>query len=257
MNDVRMVLQIESWQSREFTNAEGETKIVRSGDVLDPTGRCRLTCWSEFDPEPGSFVEILEARVQSWNGSADLVIDDANQATMLDGGPWERIDPDSHWVEVGLTELVSSGSRRGIETSGHIVSVRKDCGLIERCPECRRVLRDGSCQEHGAQRGQEDLRLRFVIDNGTSNASLIVGRESSESLLDTEMSEIAIQISTRGAETFASELREKFLGQRVNVRGRSFVDDQGAMIIVEEMVNPSIPPEKLADEVMSRWGVEI
>lgn len=257
MNDVRMTLQIESWQSREFKNSEGETKIVRSGDVLDPTGRCRLTCWSEFDPDPGSFVEISGARVQSWNGSADLVIDDVNQVTMLEGGPWERIDPDSHWVEVGLTELVSGGSRRGIETSGHIVSIRKDCGLIERCPECRRVLRESSCQDHGVQRGEEDLRLMFVIDNGISNASLIVGRESSETLLDTEMSEIAIQISTRGAGTFTSDLREKFLGQRVNVRGRSFVDDQGAMIIVDEMVNPSIPPEKLADEVLSRWGVEL
>ena len=257
MNDVRMVLQIESWQSREFTNDEGETKIVRSGDVLDPTGRCRLTCWSEFDPEPGSFVEISGARVQSWNGSPDLVIDDVNQTTLLDGGPWERIDPDSHWVEVGLTELVSSGSRRGIETSGHIVSVRKDCGLIERCPECRRVLKEGSCQDHGAQRGQEDLRLMFVIDNGTSNASLIFGRESSETLLGTGMAEIAIQISTRGAEAFTSELREKHLGQRVNIRGRSFVDDQGAMIMVDEMVNSSNPPEKLADEVMTRWGVEL
>ena len=257
MNDVSIVLQVESWISREFTDSEGEQKVVRSGDVLDPTGRCRLTCWSEFEPEPGAFLKISGARVQSWNGSPDLVIDTANQAEIIDEGPWETIDPESHWVEVGLTELVSSGSRRGIGTTGHIVSVREDCGLIERCPECRRVLRDGACQEHGPQRGEEDLRLRFVIDNGISNASLIVGKESSEALLGIEMSEIAIQISTRGADSFKSELRAKLLGQRVVVRGRSFVDQQGAMIIVDEMSNSETHNESLANEVMSKWGVDL
>ena len=180
-----------------------------------------------------------------------------NQAKIIDEGPWEPIDPESHWVEVALTELVSSGSRRGIGTTGHIVSVREDCGLIERCPECRRVLRDGACQEHGPQRGEEDLRLRFVIDNGISNASLIVGRESSEALLGIEMSEIAIQISTRGADSFKSELRAKLLGQLVVVRGRSFVDQQGAMIIVDEMSNSETPHESLANQVMSKWGVDL
>ena len=257
MKDVRLVLQIESWQSREFTNAEGETQTVHSGDVLDPTGRCRLTCWSDFNPEPGSFIEISDARVQSWQGSPDLVIDDSKQATLLDDGPWAQINPESHWVKVGLTELVTSGSRRGIETSGHIVSVRKDCGLIERCPECRRVLRDSSCQDHGPQRGQEDLRLRFVIDNGISNVSLIVGRESSENILGMDMPEVAIQISTRGTESFTSELREKFLGQRVNIRGRSFVDDQGAMVIVDEIENSTSSTEELANEVLARWGVTL
>ncbi|SVB53295.1 uncharacterized protein METZ01_LOCUS206149, partial [marine metagenome] len=231
------------------------TQIVRSGDVLDPTGRCRLTCWSEFDPEPGSFVEIIGARVQVWNGSPDLVIDDSKQATVLDEGPWKQIDPATHWVRVELPELISGGSRRGIETSGHIVAIRRDCGLIERCPECRRVLRDSSCVDHGPQRGQEDLRLRFVIDDGAANASLILPRESSESLLGMEMSEVAIHISARGAEAFKSELREKFLGQRVDIRGRSLVDDQGAMIMVDEMQNSTSSTEEMANDIMSLWEV--
>ena len=97
----------------------------------------------------------------------------------------------------------------------------------------------------------------FVIDNGTSNASLIVGRESSENLLGMDMPEVAIQISTRGTESFTSELRERFLGQRVNIRGRSFVDDQGAMVIVDEIENSTSSTEELANEVLARWGVTL
>ena len=72
-----------------------------------------------------------------------------------------------------------------------------------------------------------------------------------------EMSEIAIQISTRGADSFKSELRAKLLGQLVVVRGRSFVDQQGAMIIVDEMSNSETHNESLANQVMSKWGVDL
>ena len=183
MNDVRIVLQVESWSSREFTNSEGETKIVRSGDVLDPSGKSRLTCWCDFDPEIGSFIELSSARVQSWMGSPDLVVDNIEQISILEEAPWDSINPEAHWVEVGLPELTSGGSRRGVSTRGTVVSVREDSGIIERCPECRRVLRDGSCSEHGPQRGMEDLRIRLVVDDDLANISLIMAREPSEEFL--------------------------------------------------------------------------
>jgi DNA primase large subunit len=72
-----------------------------------------------------------------------------------------------------------------------------------------------------------------------------------------DMPEVAIQISTRGTESFTSELREKFLGRRVNIRGRSFVDDQGAMVIVDEIENSTSSTEELANEVLARWGVTL
>ena len=255
MNDVRITLQIESWQSREFTNSDGEKRIVRSGDVLDPTGKSRLTSWCEFEPKVGSFIEITNARVQAWMGSPDLVIDSLEQVTILEEAPWDDIDPESHWVEVGLSELVSGGSRRGIQTSGLVVSIRGDCGLIERCPECRRVLRDGACQEHESQRGVEDLRLRFVIDNGSANASVILPREPSEDFLGMKMEDVAIQISTRGHDEFVSELRHDLLGQRVSIKGRAVIDQQGAMLISDDFNVSESSTIGLAEEVMSEWGV--
>ena len=76
MKDIITTVQVESWQSRTFTNSNGEEKIVRSGDVMDPTGRCRLTAWCDINPKPGDFLHLTGARVQFWQGSPDLVVDD-------------------------------------------------------------------------------------------------------------------------------------------------------------------------------------
>ena len=53
MRDVSITLQIENWAQRTFEAQDGSSRVVRSGDVMDPTGRCRLTAWCDFDPEPG------------------------------------------------------------------------------------------------------------------------------------------------------------------------------------------------------------
>ena len=116
MRDVSITLQIENWAQRTFEAQDGSSRVVRSGDVMDPTGRCRLTAWCDFDPEIGSFIELSSARVQSWMGSPDLVVDNIEQISILEEAPWDSIDPEAHWVEVGLSELTSGGSRRGVST---------------------------------------------------------------------------------------------------------------------------------------------
>ena len=255
MRDVSITLQIENWAQRTFEAQDGSSRVVRSGDVMDPTGRCRLTAWCDFDPEPGDSIRIEGGRVQYWQGSPDLVIDSLDQVSSLSDSPWEKIDPENHWVEVGLTEITQGGSRRGISTSGTIVAINSGSGIIERCPECRRMLRDGSCSEHGAQRGEEDLRLRFVLDNGVSNANLFLGRESAEHFLGMGMDEIKGEISSIGKEAFISNLRRRVLARKMSVHGRCAVDGQGAMLFADkvEMIDPK--PAEEAEKVMQKWEV--
>ena len=240
MKDVITTVQVESWQSRTFTNSDGEEKIVRSGDVMDPSGRCRLTAWCEIEPKPGDFLHLNGARVQFWQGSPDLVVDSLDQIQNLTDAPWDTINPEDHWVEITLSDLVNGGSRRGIKTTGTIVAIKNDSGIIERCPECNRILRDSACQDHGPQHGVEDLRLKFVIDDGVNNASLIIGREPSESFLGMTQSEVKEYISQRGKEDFISDIRSKTLAQKVTIKGRSLVDNQGAMLLAENIDYESV-----------------
>ena len=255
MRDVSITLQVENWNQRTFETKDGDSRVVRSGDIMDPTGRCRLTAWCEFDPKPGDIIRIDGGRVQSWQGSPDLVIDNLDQVEILTETPWEKIDPDNHWVDVDLDSLRKGGSRRGICTTGVIVAIMPGSGIIERCPECRTILRDGSCPEHGPQIGEEDLRLRFVLDSGVSNANLYMAREASESFLGMSMDEVKGEISSIGNEAFVSNLRGRVLSRKVVVNGRCVVDDRGAMVFADRMEVMEPKPAEEAEEVMQRWGV--
>lgn len=255
MRDVSITLQIENWAQRTFESQDGSSRVVRSGDVMDPTGRCRLTAWCDFDPTPGDSIRIEGGRVQFWQGSPDLVIDSLEQVSSLSDSPWEKIDPENHWVEVGLTEITQGGSRRGISTSGTIVAINSGSGIIERCPECRRMLRDGSCTEHGAQRGVEDLRLRFVLDDGVSNANLFLGKEPAEEFLGMKMDKIKSEISSIGKEVFVSNLRRRVLARKMAVHGRCAVDGQGAMLFADKVELVESKPAEEAEMVMQKWEV--
>ena len=255
MRDISITVQIQSWEQRKFTSEDGSERIVRSGDVVDPSGRCRLKAWCDFNPEIGSFIKMSNSRVQFWQGSPDLVVDNSDQIEEISTAPWDSIDPDNHWVDVNIDELVKGGSRRGIKTSGTIVSVRKDSGIIHRCSECRRVLRDDLCSEHGDVKGIEDLRLRFVLDSGVSNASLLLSKEPSENFLNKKFDEIKKQISVSGSDGFITSLRGDLLSRKVEIQGRALIDEQGTMILAEKMdiSTNSVPDD--ANNVIEKWGV--
>tara|TARA_B100000965_G_scaffold154179_1_gene128233 strand:- start:1651 stop:3336 length:1686 start_codon:yes stop_codon:yes gene_type:complete len=257
MRDVEIILQVVDWNSRSFTSKTGEERVVRSGEVQDPSGRCRLTSWGEVDIEAGSFIRIKRARVQAWQGSPDLVIDQLDQVEILTEAPFGPIDASNHWVEENLDDLTSGGSRRGISTTGRIVSLRSDSGIILRCTQegCRRVLRDGVCGVHGEDVGEEDLRMMMVVDSGVSNASLLVSRAPTEALIGMNLDDVRKEISSNGKEAFHSSLKDRFLGHRVRVMGRSINDDRGCMIQADEVQIMEVDPEGIAKAAIDRWGV--
>ena len=257
MRDVEIILQVVDWNSRSFTSKTGEERVVRSGEVQDPSGRCRLTSWGEVDIEAGSFIRIKRARVQAWQGSPDLVIDQLDQVEILTEAPFGPIDASNHWVEEDLDDLTSGGSRRGISTTGRIVSLRSDSGIILRCTQegCRRVLRDGVCGVHGEDVGEEDLRMMMVVDSGVSNASLLVSRAPTEALIGMNLDDVRKEISSNGKEAFHSSLKDRFLGHRVRVMGRSINDDRGCMIQADEVQIMEVDPEGIAKAAIDRWEV--
>ena len=257
MRDVEIILQVVDWNSRSFTSKTGEERVVRSGEVQDPSGRCRLTSWGEVDIEAGSFIRIKRARVQAWQGSPDLVIDQLDQVEILTEAPFGPIDASNHWVEEDLDDLTSGGSRRGISTTGRIVSLRSDSGIILRCTQegCRRVLRDGVCGIHGEDVGEEDLRMMMVVDSGVSNASLLVSRAPTEALIGMNLDDVRKEISSNGKEAFHSSLKDRFLGHRVRVMGRSINDDRGCMIQADEVQIMEVDPEGIAKAAIDRWEV--
>ena len=258
-SDIDIIIEFQKMVKRSFTGKDGEEKSVWSGDVADPTGRCRSSIWSEppFDINALPItVRVRGARVRAWQGVPDITIDDASQIEVMAATPWgDDIDLANNLVEVDLSDLVSGPSRVGIKTIGTVVSVREDSGIIKRCPECRRVLRDGSCFNHGEQDGNPDVRIRFVLDDGRSTLSLFVNKESTVQLLSMTEQQIVTAIEKDGQVEFVQMIRENFLGRNISASGRSIVDDNGAMLLADDVSIIESDSALAAAELRAKWGV--
>ena len=256
--DVGITVQLTSWGSRNFTGKDGAEKTVWGGDAVDPTGTCRLTAWSELPIDEGSLplaVKLSNVRVRSWQGTPDITVDRSEQVEVLDKIPWEAIDASTHSVAVDFSELLSGGSRSGVTSTATVISVASGSGIIHRCPECKKAMRDGACREHGPQEGVEDLRLRIILDDGISNGALILGRESAEAFLGQTMAEVQVATKEDGGEAFLANLRSQMLGRKHTFTGRAMIDAQGALLMADQFVLSEVDLAESANEVRERWGV--
>lgn len=259
--DVEAIIQITEWEKRSFTK-DGEERFLWSGQIADPTGRCRMSAWQELPFESNDLpvtVKVTGVRVRAWQGIPDITVDKAEQVEILPEAPWEEdIDLANHIVNVKLTELVNSGSRVGISTSGTVVSVREDSGVIMRCVECRRVTRDGECNFAGCVgkiETQQDVRLRLVIDNGDVTASVLINKDAALKLINTTEEKMAADIKNDGQMEYVQSIRDYLLGRELNVGGRTIVDEQGAMILVDSAELSNSDAAMIATEVRSEWGI--
>ena len=257
--DVEIVVNITSWEKRTFTK-DGEERYLWSGQIADPTGQCRVSAWTDLPIDDSSLpmtVRITDARVRTWQGIPDITIDREEQLTILEEAPWEGdLDLENLKIEVPLNELVSGPSRVGIATRGTIISVREDSGTIMRCPECRRVLREGQCIEHGAVEGKEDVRLRLVLDDNAATCALLVAKDAALALLATDHATMVDEIQANGSMAYVQKIRDLLLGREVDVTGRIINDGQGAMILSDGVAYVESDTGLIATELRARWGLQ-
>ena len=255
--DVDAVVQITEITKRTF-NRDGEEKFLWSGQIADPTGRCRISIWDALPFEEGDLpvtVQVKGARVRAWQGIPDITVDNADQLTVLETPPWDAgMDLTNHAVDVSLTDVVAGPSRVGMKTQGMLVSVREDSGFILRCTECRRVLRDGACFDHGANEGNEDIRFRLVVDHDGATAAVLVNKDASLAALGMSEDDMRAKVEELGDLGFVQHVRERMLGRKISVSGRSIVDDQGAMILADGFEVETHDAQMRASELRAQWG---
>ena len=255
--DVDAVVQITEITKRTF-NRDGEEKFLWSGQIADPSGRCRISLWDDLpfkETDLPVTVQIKGARVRAWQGIPDITVDNAEQMTVLEAPPWDAgMDLTNHAVEVDLAEVVAGPSRVGLKTSGMLVSVREDSGFIMRCTECRRVLRDGICSDCGPNAGNEDIRMRLVVDLDGATAAVLVNKDATLAALDLDVDAMRSKIDEIGEQGFVQHVRERMLGRHLTVTGRSIVDEQGAMILADGCSMEVHDPQMRASELRAQWG---
>ncbi len=221
------VLEVER---RTIDGRDGETEIL-SGVFGDESGRLPFTNW---DPAPeiedGGPVRIENAYVQEFRGVPEVNVSEFSTVSALDREI--AVGSDTRTMAVG--EAVRTGGIYDVEVVGNLLAVRDGSGLIQRCPECYRVIQKGQCRTHGDVDGIDDLRVKAILDDGTGTVTVVLDDELTERVYDGTLEDALEQArEAMDQEVVADRIRERIVGREYRVRGHLSVDEYGANLDAE------------------------
>jgi replication factor A1 len=244
LSSVEVTARILEIQDRDV-EVSGQKKKVFSGMLGDETGKAQFTAWHDFKLKEGTVVKITGGYVKSWKGIPQFTFDEKATVEKLDGNKISKKDVKTQ--KILLSELVDRNGALDVEVEGTVIEIRKGSGLVQRCPECNRVLQDGACAVHGAVEGKADMRMKLVIDDGTGSVSAILGKELTEKLLGKTMQNFA------NDEGLVEEMNTLLFGHRISLQGNALGDQFGVTMIARDAnladFNVAAEAERLSSEL--------
>ncbi|AHG02291.1 replication protein A (plasmid) [Halostagnicola larsenii XH-48] len=247
---VTVDVQILESERRTIDGRDGETEI-QSGVLGDESGRLPFTCWAP-DPtiEPGASVRIENAYVREFRGVPEVNVSEFSTVSSLETEV--EVGTDATIMEIG--EAVASGGVYDVELVGNVIAVRDGSGLIQRCPECNRVVQKGQCRTHGSVDGEDDLRVKAILDDGTGTVTVVLDDELTEQVYDGTLEDALEQArEAMDQEVVADTIREKIVGREYSIRGHLSVDDYGANLDAETFeendLDPTVRATRFLEEV--------
>lgn len=177
--------------------------ISQVGLVGDETGTIKFTKWERAelpDVEEGKSYLFKNIVVNEWNGKFQINL---NKTSSI-----ESIDED---LEVGSSTATFTGA---------MVDIQSGSGLIKRCPECNRALTKGACMEHGKVDGIYDLRIKAVMDDGTTTQDAIIKRDIAEDITDMTLeSAIAMAADALDQGVVLEQMKKTLVGKYYTISG--------------------------------------
>ncbi len=218
-------VQVLECEQRTINGRDGETEI-KSGVLGDASARLPFTNWDPVpEIEEGASIRIENASVREYRGVPEVNISEFSTVTPLS----MSIEVGEDAPEMGIGDAVSTGGVYDVSLTGNLIAVRDGSGLIQRCPECGRVIQKGNCRVHGSVDGVDDLRVKAILDDGTGTVTAILDDELTEAVYGGGLEEAREQArEAMDQEVVADTIREKIVGREYRVRGHLSVDEYGA-----------------------------
>ncbi len=245
---VTLDVQVIESERKTIDGRDGETEIL-SGVLADETARLPFTDW---DPHPqmdeGTGVHIENGFVREFRDAPSVHVSEFSTVTRLDR-PVQVADAAPRYA---VGEAVDAGGLFDVELVGNVVAVRDGSGLIERCPECGRVVQSGQCRAHGTVEAEDDLRVKAILDDGTGSVTVILDRERTAELYGGGIE--AAREHARDAmdrEVIADSIREELVGRAFRVRGSLSIDEYGANLNARQFEPAQEEPVERAMQLLS------
>ncbi|PSQ05267.1 replication factor A [Halobacteriales archaeon QS_6_71_20] len=240
------VLEVEQ---RTIDGRDGET-VIHSGVLGDETARLPFTDWQARE----AVVEGAELRME------DVYVREFRGVPSVNLTEFTEVSPTSVEVSdeaprVSVDEAVSSGGMYDVAVVGNVLEVRDGSGLIERCPDCGRLVQNGQCRSHGQVEAEDDLRIKAILDDGTATVTAILDRDLTEEIYGATLEEaLEAAREAMSREVVSDEIGETLVGREFRVRGHLSVDEYGANLDATEFAASEDDPAERARDVLGEVG---
>jgi replication factor A1 len=206
----------------------GLTKKVFSGIIADETGKAQFTSWHDFKLKESDVIRITGGYVKSWKGIPQLTFDEKAIVKKLDKNKISKKD-----LQVSKMPIFALVEKRGaidVEVKGTILEIRPGSGIIMRCPQCNRTIKNNECIVHKKVDGKIDLRLKLVVDDGTGSVSSVLNKELTEKILGKTLEEC----KNIDENEFLNQLNKALFTKRISLKGNALADEFGTNIIAKD-----------------------
>ena len=247
---VNVDVQVLDVEEKVIDGRDGETEIL-SGVVGDETGRLPFTDWEpRAELSEGNSVRIEDVFVREFRGVPSINVSEFSTVEHLET-PVEVAESGTRY---SVRDAVETGGLFDVELVGNVVAVRDGSGLIERCPECGRVIQGGQCRVHGEVDGEDDLRVKAILDDGTGTVTVILDETLTPAVYGGDLDDAREHArDAMDREVVANQIRENIVGREFVVRGTLTVDDFGANLEASEFTthddDPTARAKRLLEEV--------
>jgi replication factor A1 len=233
---------------RTIDGRDGETTI-REGVVGDESARLPFTDWQRRDAlREGADLRLSDVYVREFRGVPQVNLTEFTTVESLD----RAVAVPAEAPRLSVAEAVGAGGLFDVEVVANVIGVRDGSGLIERCPDCSRVVQNGQCRAHGEVEAEDDLRVKAILDDGTETLTAILDADLTAEVYGGGLDDAraaATEAMDRGVvqETIA----ERIVGRPYRVRGNLSVDEYGANLDATAFEAADDPPAELAADLLA------
>ena len=240
------ILEVER---KTIDGRDGETEIL-SGVLGDETTRLPFTDWNPHQEiVEGESVRLEDVYVDEFRGVPSVNLTEFTRAE-----PIADVTVSESGTELSVREAVAAGGVYDAVLTGNVIEVRDGSGLIQRCPECGRVVQNDQCRSHGQVDPEDDLRVKAILDDGTDTVTTVLDRELTEEIYGGTLEDALDHArDAMDRDVVAEEIAVELEGREYRVRGALSVDEYGANLNAnafgESDEDPTVRAEAFLSEV--------
>ena len=245
---INVEVQVLEVEEKTIDGRNGETDIL-SGVFGDESARLPFTDWDPHaEIETGVSVRIEDVFVREFRGAPSVNVSEFSTVTPLP----RDVAATENAQRMSIREAVDSGGLFDVELTGNVIEVRDGAGLIERCPECGRVVQNGQCRSHGTVDAVDDLRTKAILDDGSGTVTVVLDDELTAEIYGGDLADA--KEAARDAmdkEVVAERIADRIVGLEYVVRGSLSVDEYGANLDATSFEESEDDPAQRARDLLA------